>query len=108
MSCDKIKCAAVIVALLTKKKMEAKKKRIWVRKWIEKRNSAGFHNRLFRELENDDPRSLKNFMRMSMDDFKILVDLISPKISKRETNMRAAIPPSERLLVTLRFLATGK
>ncbi len=47
-----------------------------------------------------------NFMRMSCSDFKHLLQLIGPKITKRDTNMRPAISAQDRLALTLRFLAT--
>jgi hypothetical protein len=36
-----------------------------------------------------------------------LLHIVGPKIHKLDTTMREAIPASERLMVTLRFLATG-
>lgn len=39
--------------------------------------------------------------------FNELLQLVSPNIRKRDTNMRKAIPANERLAVTLRFLASG-
>lgn len=44
---------------------------------------------------------------MSVEEFDYLLDLISPLIQKKDTVMRKAITPFERLCVTLRFLATG-
>lgn len=37
-----------------------------------------------------------------------IVSLVSPLIKKRDTQMRPAISPHERLTATLRFLATGQ
>lgn len=44
---------------------------------------------------------------MSPEDFAHLLALIEPMIRKKDTNYRSAIPPNERLAITLRFLATG-
>lgn len=44
---------------------------------------------------------------MSSTDLEWLLCKISPLIQKEDTNYRAAISPLERLLLTLRFLATG-
>lgn len=47
------------------------------------------------------------YFRMSPNRFQHLLGLVSPLISKKDTNMRKAITPEERLALTLRFLATG-
>ncbi|XP_049769167.1 uncharacterized protein LOC126106816 [Schistocerca cancellata] len=44
---------------------------------------------------------------MSMEDFRGLLSLVAPPVSKTNTNFREAIPPENQLAVTLRFLATG-
>lgn len=48
-----------------------------------------------------------NFIRMSVEHFEELHSTIEPLIKKKDTRFRYAIPSRERLLVTLRFLATG-
>ncbi|XP_068225274.1 putative nuclease HARBI1 [Palaemon carinicauda] len=40
--------------------------------------------------------------------FRDLLSLVSPKITKKDTVMRKSIPAEERLIATLRFLATGR
>jgi hypothetical protein len=50
----------------------------------------------------------KNFTRMSAVEVQNLVNMLSPVIGKQGTTMRNAIPVEERVIVTLRFLATGK
>lgn len=54
-----------------------------------------------------DNGNIKNFCRMSSPDLEWLLCKVSPLIQKEDTNYRAAISPLERLLLTLRFLATG-
>ena len=39
--------------------------------------------------------------------FEYLLEKVTPLIEKSNTRMRESIPPSERLAVTLRYLATG-
>nr|CAH7757296.1 unnamed protein product [Callosobruchus chinensis] len=43
---------------------------------------------------------------MSSEDFEILINLIGPKVEKKNTRFREAIPIKERLAIRMRFLAT--
>ncbi|XP_046548032.1 protein ANTAGONIST OF LIKE HETEROCHROMATIN PROTEIN 1-like [Haliotis rubra] len=88
-------------------KKKRKPKSVWVRNWILRRNTAGAYNSLLRELEQEDPRSLKNFLRMDKANFDILLEKISPYIEKKCTPMRNSIPVGEKLALTLRYLASG-
>ncbi|XP_069602750.1 uncharacterized protein [Ranitomeya imitator] len=45
---------------------------------------------------------------MSQDSFRDLLSRVEGSIRRQDTRLRRAIPPEERLLVTLRFLATGE
>lgn len=48
-----------------------------------------------------------NFSRMDTTTFEKLIVMIGPKIAKKHTNYREPVCVKTRLLVTLRFLATG-
>lgn len=101
-----IRCAA---ALLIMKKMKKKRvRKVWVREWILRRSQYGAFNNMLQELRIENMDSFQNFCRMSTHDLECLLNLVGQNISKQDTTFRAAIPPKERLLVTLRFLATGK
>lgn len=50
---------------------------------------------------------LNDFLRMNSSEFEYLLNLIGTKIGKQDTNFRKSISITERLAVTLRFLATG-
>jgi len=45
--------------------------------------------------------------RMDMTAFEHLLELVAPLIAKENTVMRMSISPRDKLLVTLRYLATG-
>jgi hypothetical protein len=45
---------------------------------------------------------------MSAVEVQSLVNMLGPVIGKQDTAMRNAISVEERVIVTLRFLATGK
>lgn len=104
--------AAAVLVLLLKRKYQKKNKsnkprRTWVRNWIARRPMLGAYSQLLSELRSEDPKQFKNFLRMSEKDFNFLLNLVHHKIEKLDTNMRESIKPSERLAITLRFLATG-
>lgn len=113
MSAQKSRIAAIaVLAIVMKRKKQrslesVKKRKCWVREWIWKRNEKGVHANLLKELENEDEASYFNFFRMSVNDFNFLLGKVKHFITKNDTVMRPAIPPNERLALTLRFLTTG-
>lgn len=55
----------------------------------------------------EDPACFTNYTRMQEDHWNELLALVTPLIQKKNTVMREAISPRDRLSVTLRYLATG-
>lgn len=99
----------VVVTILAKKRRERRRNRaIWTRQWILNRPQYGAYHQLINELRLSDQISYWNFLRMDESSFESLLILVTPLIRKKDTNMRQAISPAERLAVTLRFLATGQ
>ena len=88
-------------------KQKTKKKKCWVRKWIQRRQEMGACSTLVNELKIEDAQQFINFVRMSASQIEVIINLIGDMISKKDTNMRKAIPVKERVIVTLRFLASG-
>ncbi|XP_070550778.1 uncharacterized protein [Ptychodera flava] len=80
----------------------------WTRQWIMRRQAQGVYANLVQELRAEDPESFRQFHRLDRQSFQDILTMISPYIEKQDTNMRSAVNPSERLAVTLRFLATGE
>ncbi|KAM3921502.1 uncharacterized protein RB166_010894 [Leptodactylus fuscus] len=59
------------------------------------------------ELRHD-PAKFAEFVRMPPEAFDVLVEHMGPHLLHQDTNMRKALSPTERLVITLRFLATGE
>lgn len=93
-------CAAfIVISEENNKKRPRRHPRYWQRSFLQARkNYSGSH--LLTDLKVDDAAGFKIFCRMSVTDFEYLLNLVGPKIAKRNTL-------HERLAVTLRFLATG-
>lgn len=93
--------------------LRKKRRRFWVRPTLRRRTSHGVEN-LISDIRKDDiglsgeiRSSFTNYLRMSSEDFESLLQLVGPAIQKKNTNFRNSISITERLAVTLRFLATG-
>jgi hypothetical protein len=86
-----------------------RKKGLWVRDWIGRRDSRGAYTRtlLLKELAAEDVNGYKICLRMTPEKFDALPDMVAPKIARQNTQMRNAISPRAMLEVTLYFIATG-
>jgi len=83
-------------------------RRLWCKSWILRRAKQGAYPNLCRELRSEDTPAFANFARFAPQAFDNLLNLVTPLIRRQNTNFRDCITPGERLMVTLRFLATGK
>jgi len=97
----------VYVALAINKRRKVKRK-CWVKNWVRRRDQQGAYTQLIRELQLEDAQQFRNFTRLSAVEVQSLVNMLGPVIGKKDTAMRNAISVEERVIVTLRFLATGK
>ncbi|XP_049293583.1 putative nuclease HARBI1 isoform X3 [Anopheles funestus] len=80
--------------------------RIWARPMLLERNQNA--SQLIRSILDEElDKTVINFMRMCREDFAYLLQLVTPRIRKQDTYMRDAITPKDRLIISLRFLASG-
>lgn len=101
---------AAACLFLTKNTNEtkSKKKKCWVKEWRKGRKTCGNYHHFVKEINSTDPSDYRNFLRMDEICFNRILSRISNDIKKKDTCLRSAIPPAEKLIVTLRFLATGE
>ena len=99
----------ILVYVIPKGIKKRKQKRSkWVRDWLLERNKYGMYHNLLRKLEREDPHIYRRFLRMNPSVFHELRALVEPYITHKDTCMQKAIPAGERLVVTLRYIASGK
>lgn len=75
-------------------------RRMWCHPYIER----NVHCRLFvaaKELEKSDSKFVA-FYRMTKESYLHLIDIVSPSIRQRDTQMRECVSAEERILITLR------
>uniref|UniRef100_A0A803KDN9 DDE Tnp4 domain-containing protein n=1 Tax=Xenopus tropicalis TaxID=8364 RepID=A0A803KDN9_XENTR len=100
--------AALAIILLNAAAEKKKKKRsLWSKRWLLNREKLS-HMGLLKELRERNPDDFHNYLRMSESSFTSLLQAVAPMISKQDTCMRQSIPAEQRLIATLRYLATGR
>ena len=103
---DDILAVVGLLLSIKSKRHRYKKRTIWCKEWLKKRERYS-HINLLKELRFH-PKDWHNYLRMNEDTYLNLLSLVTPLIKKKDTIMRNAISPHERLTATLRFLATGR
>lgn len=86
--------------LIRRKKRRNRRRRFWVHSLVLERRNRGLFHTLFDDLEDDD--KFFSYFRMSKYTFEELLSGIASDITKQDTVMRQAIPPAEKLALTLR------
>ena len=99
--------ATTVIRNELNKKLFKSRRSIWTRQILRRRREEGTHNVLIPQLLSDGFH-YKNFLRMDKDSFKFLLNLVEPLLLRADTKWRRSITVSERLAVTLRYLATGR
>lgn len=88
------------VQIIEKRKKRYCNRRWWCKEWLLKRSTYS-HINLLEELRLY-PDDWRNYLRMDENSYLELLNLVAPFIRRKDTNMRNAISPHERLSATLR------
>ena len=104
--------AAALLLLRDNQRREERRRRgrirraprsVWVRPWLLRRPLFGHYDHLLQELNREDVREYKNFIRVSPELFMEIPHRVWPRIQKFQTNWR----PPLKIAITLKYLATG-
>ncbi|XP_072164307.1 uncharacterized protein [Diadema setosum] len=92
--------AQLALIVLALKGRRRRRHRWWVKLWltVERRLQYGQYETLMQELSVED---------VTPDTFDEILQRVTPRIQKKNTRFRSAIPAGLKLAVTLRYLATG-
>eukprot|EP00795_Rhopilema_esculentum_P005730 gene5730-10984_t len=102
--------AFLLMAYMRLRKRRSKTKRkhkFWVREILLSRRQHGQFYTLYQELKLADRGYFFRWLRMSPERLEHLIQLVGPLIAKKKCNSRVPIPVAERIVITLRYLATG-
>ncbi len=97
-------CLAIILVFATKRRV---KRKYWMKNWLEKRDKYS-HINLLKDISYTELDDYKNYLRMSEESFNKLLRMVEPYLIREDTVMRKSLPVYDRLVLTLRYLATGR
>ncbi|KAM3918743.1 uncharacterized protein RB166_013520 isoform 2-T2 [Leptodactylus fuscus] len=69
--------------------------------------TSGVYSSLYGELRQHSEK-FHDYLRMSIPSFDELLRRLSTRLQRQDTHLRRSVTPEERLVVTLRYLATGE
>ena len=82
-------------------------RKYWVHPINERRDDLGLYATLVQELRADDTGHHSQYMRMTVENFDIILGLVELHLRRQDTVMRPAIEPGLKIAVTLHHLAEG-
>ena len=84
-----------------------RRRRHWVKPWVQRRQQFGQYDTLMNELRAEDPEGFQNFMRLTPALYDEVLERIRPRITKEDTWWRKALDAGLKFAVTMRHLASG-
>ncbi|GFS24924.1 hypothetical protein ElyMa_005169900 [Elysia marginata] len=98
----------VLISLSLRRRRKRKRQSIWCREHFLLRESRGEFQRTFLHLlDNPDEELFFNYTRMSYSTYNALKSLVLELLKPDHSNWRKSISAEEKLIITLRCLATG-
>lgn len=92
--------------VLGKKSRKKRKRKLWVKLWLQRGSKLGVFNIILEEMKLKDQEGYKNFLQMAGETFLELFIIVKEDIEKQNTRVRDAIPANVTLTATIRFLST--
>ncbi|KAL4716981.1 hypothetical protein ACJJTC_001842 [Scirpophaga incertulas] len=99
------KMGVLLILSAAAEESKKNKKRFWMKKIYQKRAEYTQINNIMNDLNVID---FHTYLRMDSQLLEMLLGMVGPEIQRRDTFMRESVSAKERLLVTLRYLATGE
>ena len=65
-----------------------RRRQVWTREWLNRKVMFGQYDTLLHELNREDHRCYKNFLRVDADLFQEFVRRVGSQITKKKTNWR--------------------
>ena len=104
----RISAALIVLELINEEDKEdiAERER---KSWMKRRDEKGLANNIVKELSLEDTGGFKEMMRMDYEDFLYILKMIEKDLTPKEMlGGHRAINAKSRLIIAIRFLATGE
>ena len=89
--------AKSLIDLLENTNRERKQRRWWTRDWLLRRTIHRQYEALVAEIKLENPEEFKNFVRVDVQMFQELLNVLGERITKKRTWSRQTIDPGMRL-----------
>ena len=96
--------ALVVRDRVQRQRQRQRQREVCVKPWLLHHPVFGQYENLLVELNREDPRGYKNFLRVTPELFNELVDCIGPHLQKKDTFWRKSLEPDLRIAITLRYI----
>lgn len=89
-----------------KKKM--KKRSVWIKTIPQSRHSCSLYYKLLPRLKAREPSTFKRYMRFPVEQYEVLLEDLTPLLTKKPTNCRLPLSPEIKLQITVSRFAVWR